>query len=185
VNEFLRDRIMRKLETLSDERLYQVLDYVEFLESRYAERSAPGSNVFQRFAEGVEDSLRAGRVSASAVSETMNLMSKAMGVLQGVAAAGKSMANEVVSASARPSGGSTGTGTAGGATGGAGGGSGGPQRGTGTASAPGGSGSPQRGTGDASAPGASSHGRADGSGEGGAGASGAAPDSPASGGTAS
>ena len=39
MNEHLRDRILRKLETLSDERGYQVLDYVEFLESRYAERA--------------------------------------------------------------------------------------------------------------------------------------------------
>jgi len=38
MNEHLRDRILRKMETLSDERGYQVLDYVEFLESRYAER---------------------------------------------------------------------------------------------------------------------------------------------------
>ncbi len=102
MNEFLRDRILRKLDTLSDERLYQVLDYVEFLESRYAHRPAAAPNVFQRFAEGVEDSLRAGRVSTATLAETMNLMNKAMGVLQGVAAAGKSVASEVVSAGTRP-----------------------------------------------------------------------------------
>lgn len=102
MNEFLRDRILRKLDTLSDERLYQVLDYVEFLESRYAQRQATSPNVFQRFAEGVEDSLRAGRVSTATIGETMNLMNKAMGVLQGVAAAGKSVANEVVSGGTKP-----------------------------------------------------------------------------------
>ena len=98
MNQFLRDRILRKLDTLSDERLYQVLDYVEFLESKYAERQNPSSNVFQRFAETVEDRLRAGRVSAATISETMNLMNKAMGVLSGVAAAGKSVANDIVGA---------------------------------------------------------------------------------------
>jgi hypothetical protein len=98
MNQFLRDRILRKLDTLSDERLYQVLDYVEFLESKYAERQSPASNVFQRFAETVEDRLRAGRVSAATISETMNLMNKAMGVLSGVAAAGKSVANDIVGA---------------------------------------------------------------------------------------
>ena len=46
MNEHLRDRILRKLETLSDERGYQVLDYVEFLESRYAERASPTANTF-------------------------------------------------------------------------------------------------------------------------------------------
>ena len=98
MNQFLRDRIFRKLDTLSDERGYQVLDYVEFLESKYAERQNPSANVFQRFAETVEDKLRAGRVSAATISETMGLMNKAMGVLSGVAAAGKSVANDIVGA---------------------------------------------------------------------------------------
>lgn len=98
MNPHLRDRITRRLETLSDERGYQVLDYVEFLESRYAERQAAQANIFQRFAEGVEDTLRAGKVSTSAVVETMSLMNKAMGVLSGVAAAGKSVATDIVSA---------------------------------------------------------------------------------------
>src|SRR5262252_2006407 len=98
MNQFLRDRILRKLDALSDERAYQVLDYVEFLESKYAERQNPSANVFQRFAETVEDKLRAGRVSAATISETMSLMNKAMGVLSGVAAAGKSVANDIVDA---------------------------------------------------------------------------------------
>ena len=102
MNAFLRDRILRKLETLPDERLYQVLDYVEFLDSKYAERQAPPPGIFTRFAETVEDQLRAGRVSASAISETMNLMNRAMGVLNGVAAAGKSVANDIVSATRPP-----------------------------------------------------------------------------------
>jgi len=98
MNQFLRDRILRKLDTISDERAYQVLDFVEFLESKYAERQNPSANVFQRFAETVEDKLRAGRVSAATISETMGLMNKAMGVLSGVAAAGKSVASDIASA---------------------------------------------------------------------------------------
>jgi hypothetical protein len=96
MNEFLRDRLHRKLDALSDERLYQVLDYVEFLESKYAERANPPANVFTKFAEGIEDRLRAGRVSATTIAETMNLMNKAVGVLSGVAAAGKSVATDIV-----------------------------------------------------------------------------------------
>lgn len=98
MNETLRDRILRKLETLSDERGYQVLDYVEFLESRFAERSSPQRNAFTRFTEAVEDRLRAGRVSASAIAETMSLLNRAGNVLSGVAAAGKSVANDLVQA---------------------------------------------------------------------------------------
>jgi hypothetical protein len=99
MNELLRERIDRKLDTLSDERLYQVLDYVEFLTSKYAERQtvSPGGavGIFQRFAETVEDGLRAGRISTATVAETMNLMNRAMGVLSGVAAAGKSVATDI------------------------------------------------------------------------------------------
>jgi hypothetical protein len=101
-NPYLRERIMRKLDTLSNERLYQVLDYVEFLESRYAERQPPAASVFQRFTDGLEDTLRAGRVSADTIAQTMSLMNRAMGVLSGVAAAGKSVASDMVSAASRP-----------------------------------------------------------------------------------
>ena len=95
MHEVLKERIVRRLETLPEARLYQILDYIEFLESKYAERQAPGPNVFQRFAEGVEDTLRAGNLSAATVAEAMGFMSKAMGVLGGVAAAGKSVAADI------------------------------------------------------------------------------------------
>jgi hypothetical protein len=103
MNPNLRDRILRKLDTLSDERAYQVLDYVEFLESRYAERPAAPASIFQRFGDAVEDSLRAGRVSAVTISKAMGLMGQAMSVLDGVAAAGKSVASDIAGAAARPS----------------------------------------------------------------------------------
>lgn len=99
MNEHLRDRILRKLDTLSDERAYQVLDYIEFLSSRYAERPAPVTqNVFTRFTEAVEDRLRAGKVSSSAIAETMNLMNRAVKVLDGMTAAGRSVATDIASA---------------------------------------------------------------------------------------
>lgn len=113
MNPNLRDRILRKLDTLSDERGYQVLDYVEFLEGKYAEKPAPSPNVFRQFAEGIEDTLRAGRVSTTAISETMSFMNKAVGVLEGVAAAGKSVANDIVTAAQRAT--TTGTSPAAGA----------------------------------------------------------------------
>jgi hypothetical protein len=96
MNEHLRERINRKLDTLSDERGYQVLDYIEFLESKYAERQNPQGNAFTKFTEAVEDRLRAGKVSASAIAETMGLLNKAANVLNGVAAAGKSVASDMI-----------------------------------------------------------------------------------------
>jgi hypothetical protein len=105
MHEILNDRILRRLETLPEARLYQVLDYIEFVESKYAERQAPGPNVFQRIGETLEDTLRAGNVSATTVAEAMGFLSKAMGVLNGVAAAGKSVATDLVGAAApRPPG---------------------------------------------------------------------------------
>lgn len=102
MNEFLRDRILRKLESLSDERMYQVLDFVEYLESKYAERQNPPANAFSQFIESVEGRLRAGRVSASTIAETVGLMNKAVGVLNGVAAAGKSVASDLYDAAVTP-----------------------------------------------------------------------------------
>ena len=96
MNEHLRDRILRKLETISDERGYQVLDYVEFLESRYAERQAPNANTFTRLTEAIEDKLRAGKVSASAIAETVSFMNRAASVLNNAVETGKTMANELV-----------------------------------------------------------------------------------------
>ena len=105
MNAYLRDKLLQKLETVSDERGYQVLDYVEFLESKYAEKqpasAAAASNPLSRFADAVEEKLRAGRVSASTIAETMSLMNKAVGVLNGAAAAGKSVASDLMTATSR------------------------------------------------------------------------------------
>jgi hypothetical protein len=98
MNEHLRERIVRKLDTLADERGYQILDYVEFLESRYAERQQTGATAFTRFTEAVEDRLRAGKVSATTIAEAMGLMNRAANVLNGALAAGRSVANDIVSA---------------------------------------------------------------------------------------
>src|SRR3954464_789229 len=98
MNENIRERILRKLDALSDERGYQVLDYVEFLESKFAERQSPQGNAFTRFTEAVEDRLRAGKVSAAAIGETMGLLNRAANVLNGAVAAGKSVANDIASA---------------------------------------------------------------------------------------
>jgi hypothetical protein len=92
----IRDRILRQLDQLGDDRGYQVLDFIEFMQSKYAERQPAGPSIFTRFSEGVEDTMRAGRISTTAIAETMGLLNRAMGVLNGVAAAGKSVASEIV-----------------------------------------------------------------------------------------
>jgi hypothetical protein len=115
MNEHLRERVVRKLEGLSDERGYQVLDYIEFLESKYAARQTPPTNIFTRFSEAVEDRLRAGKVSATTIAETVSLMNRAFGALNnvatGVAAAGRSVASDFATAT-RNAGGTGGAPTA-------------------------------------------------------------------------
>ena len=102
MNEFLKKRIDRKLETLSDERVYQLLDYLEFLESKYAAQAPAAPSPLQRLAETVEDTLRAGRVSASAIKGTMDTMAAAGRVMGGLAAAGKAVVDEVTGQRASP-----------------------------------------------------------------------------------
>ena len=95
MNDILRERLIRKLDTLPEEKIYQILDYIDFLESKYAPRPSAAPNPLKRFAEGVEDTLRAGKMSAGVIGGTMNVMNKAVGVLTDVANAGKSVATEI------------------------------------------------------------------------------------------
>jgi len=95
MNDILRERLIRKLDTLPEEKIYQILDYIDFLESKYAPRLSTAPNPLKRFAEGVEDTLRAGKMSANVIGGTMNVMNKAVGVLTDVANAGKSVATEI------------------------------------------------------------------------------------------
>jgi hypothetical protein len=96
MNDILRDRLIRKLESLPEERVYQIFDYIDFLESKYAQRAAQPGNPLQRFAEGVEDTMRAGRLSANVIGGTMNIMGKAVGAVNEVAQAGKSVASGIL-----------------------------------------------------------------------------------------
>ena len=97
MNEQLKQRILRRLETLTDERGYQILDYVEFLESKYASRAAP-SNLFAKISEGIEDTMRAARIPIRAIKGTTGLMDSAGKVMKGVAAAAQSVVDEALQA---------------------------------------------------------------------------------------
>jgi hypothetical protein len=95
MNDILRERLIRKLDTLPEEKIYQILDYIDFLESKYAPKVSTAPNPLKRFAEGVEDTLRAGRMSAGVIGGTISVMNKAVGVVTDVANAGKSVATEI------------------------------------------------------------------------------------------
>jgi hypothetical protein len=97
MNDLLRQRINRLLDALEDERGYQVLDYLEFLNSKYAERGQPGG-ILARITETVENTMRAGKLPMQAISGTMGLMDSAAKVMKGLVAAGQAVVDEAVKA---------------------------------------------------------------------------------------
>jgi len=101
MNDLLKQRIARALDALSDDRGYQILDYIEFLESKYAERARPGG-IFAKLTETVEDTMRAGKLPIQAISGTMGLMDSASKVMKGLAAAGQAVVDEAINVAQSP-----------------------------------------------------------------------------------
>ncbi|NIR60692.1 MAG: DUF2281 domain-containing protein [Gammaproteobacteria bacterium] len=89
MHDVMRKRLWRKLEALPDDQLYQVLDFIEFLEGKYAPGQAPQPLGIQRFAERLEDRLRVRSVAPRAMSGTMKLLGTAGRMLDGLAEAGQ------------------------------------------------------------------------------------------------
>lgn len=94
MHEIMRERIWRKLEVLPEPQLYQVLDYIEFLESKYASGRAAPVDGIQRFAERLEDSMRVRSVAPKVISGTVGLMGTAKRMLQTVTDAGRDIVGE-------------------------------------------------------------------------------------------
>ena len=95
MHDVLRQRLMRKIESLPDEQAYQVLDFIEFLESKYAQTPSVEASGLQKFAENLEDKLRRKAVSPATIREAFQLISAADRVLSGVSSAGKQILSEL------------------------------------------------------------------------------------------
>ncbi len=95
MHDVLRQRLLRKIESLPDEQIYQILDYIEFLESKYADAGTVEASGLQKFAEGLEDKLRRKAVSPSTIREAFQLISAADRVLSGVSSAGKQILSDL------------------------------------------------------------------------------------------
>ena len=90
MHDVLRNRLLRKIESLPDRQIYQVLDYIEFLEEKYGDREGePEPTGFQRFAEKLEDSLRKRTVRPAVIREAFQLLAAADRGLSNVSAAGQ------------------------------------------------------------------------------------------------
>ena len=100
--DVLRDRIWRNLEALPEEKLYQVLDYIEFLSSKYSREPVRAPSAFQKFGEKLEDRLRGNRVGLDAIRSTLDVVGTADRMVSGLTEAGRSLIREV-GATAAPS----------------------------------------------------------------------------------
>ena len=97
MNDLLRQRITKLLESLDDEKAYQVLDYAEFIGSKYAARSEP-DGILSKITATVENTMRAGKLPVQAITGTMSLMDSAAKVMKGLAVAGQAVVEEAVKA---------------------------------------------------------------------------------------
>ncbi|MDH3734530.1 MAG: DUF2281 domain-containing protein [Gemmatimonadota bacterium] len=102
MNEILKKQIWRKLDALPEEKVYEVLDFIDFLGSEYADRTAPEAPVFQKFAEGVQQQMRRGRMSANAVNTTMKVLGRADRVLDSFRQAGREFLAELEAGNPEP-----------------------------------------------------------------------------------
>jgi len=102
MHDVLRQRLLRRIESLPEEQVYQVLDFIEFLESKYARELKAEASGLQKFAEGIEDRLRKRAMSPTTLREAFQLIAAADRVLSGVSNAGKQLLTDLGSLAETP-----------------------------------------------------------------------------------
>lgn len=95
MHDVLRARVLRKIESLPEQQMYQVLDFIEFLEVKYAKDLAKEASGLQKLAEGLEDKLRKRAVNPANLREAFQLIAAADRALSGVTKAGKQLLDEL------------------------------------------------------------------------------------------
>lgn len=96
MHDVLRQRLMRNIEALPEEQLYQALDYIEFLAAKYARESVrPPASSLQRFGERLEDRMRGQGLAMATIRGTLGAIGTADRLFSGIAEAGRSIAREV------------------------------------------------------------------------------------------
>ena len=94
MNDNLKSKIVRRLDDLPDEMGRQVLDYLDFLESKYnLSRRAPST--VQRLAENIEDRIGIGSVTDMATKGAAQVAEAASKMMEGLASAGRVVADEL------------------------------------------------------------------------------------------
>ena len=95
MHDVLRQRLIRKIEGLPEEQVYQVLDYIEFMESKYASKIDVETSGLRKFAEDLEDKLRRTVVSPGTIREAFQLVSSADKVLSDLSRAGRQVLDDL------------------------------------------------------------------------------------------
>jgi len=103
MDEKLRATIAQKVKELDDERARQLLDYIEFLDSKY-NRSSRDRSPFEKLADNVEGTLRATKIGGAAIKGTTQVLEAASSVVRGVAEAGMAVVDELQRLDQRPAG---------------------------------------------------------------------------------
>ncbi len=98
MHDQLRARLMRHIEALPEAQIYQVLDYIEFLSSKYARANVRNPGPFQKFNELLEDKMRGQGLAFGTIKGALGVMGTAGRVVSGITEAGKTVMREVESA---------------------------------------------------------------------------------------
>ena len=105
MHDVLRGRLLRHIEALPEAQLYQALDFVEFLASKYARDSIRQPSSVQKFGEILEDKMRGQGLGLGTIRSTLGVIGTADRFFSGLSEAGKSIiqqAGEAISPLALP-----------------------------------------------------------------------------------
>lgn len=102
MHDVLRARLMRHIEALPEAQLYQAIDYVEFLASKYARDSIRQPSSVQRFGELLEDKMRGQGLGLGTIRSTLGVIGTADRFFSGITEAGKTIIQQAGEAISPP-----------------------------------------------------------------------------------
>jgi len=91
MHDLLRARLMRHIEALPEAQIYQALDYLEFLSSKYARENVREPGAFQKFSELLEDKMRGQGLAFGTIKGALGVMGTAGRVMSGITEAGRTV----------------------------------------------------------------------------------------------
>lgn len=95
MHDVLRQRLLRRIESLPEAQVYQVLDFIEFLESKYAREVQVEASGLQKIAENLQDRMRKKAMNPETLREAFQLIAVADRALSGVSTAGRQILKDL------------------------------------------------------------------------------------------